>query len=217
VSDWNASRRQCEFGTYEAGVFEACCNFWGKGGRDVRVRGCGGSLVVQRRMVAVCHCAVEESAQYFVKLKQMVGELFRLACDRQQEQRQWSLRVKAVILSARATFWRSFPRSEAPASVLLPPDAAGWLLPPSRHPTPVPPYRLLQPHRRPACQLPITPLPSSAPASTSLNASAVTDALTSTTTKQQTSEASFVSLQARGLFGELYKSPISFSIPIATL
>jgi hypothetical protein len=104
VSDRNASRRQCEFGTYEAGVFEACCNFWGKGGRDVRVRGCGGSLVVQRRMVAVCHCAVEESAQYFVKLKQMVGELFRLACDRPQEQREWNLRVKAVILSARAHF-----------------------------------------------------------------------------------------------------------------
>jgi hypothetical protein len=42
--------------TYEAGIFETCYDFGRERGRDVRMRRCGGSFIVQRRMVAVRHC-----------------------------------------------------------------------------------------------------------------------------------------------------------------
>ena len=51
----DARRRWHGFATYEAGVFEACCNFWGKIRRDLRMSGGGRSLVIQRRMMAVRH------------------------------------------------------------------------------------------------------------------------------------------------------------------
>lgn len=66
--------------TYEAGVFETCCNFWREGDRDVRVGGCGGSFIVQRRMVAVCHCPRNEWLLWR-HLRQTMSKISAGACD----------------------------------------------------------------------------------------------------------------------------------------